>query len=77
MQTPGMTPRRFEKEREMAGLLPNLQATKAQAQGLREALAQDGHAISHAQALDMVAKSHGYQDWNTLHAALATAPSRH
>lgn len=58
----------------MAGLLPNFQETKAQAQGLREALAQDGHAISHAQALDLVAKSHGYQDWNTLHAAIGNRP---
>jgi hypothetical protein len=70
MQTPGKTPRRFKKEREMTGILPNLEATKAQARALRATLAEEGREISHSQALELVAKSLGFKDWNTLHAAI-------
>ncbi|MCW1919896.1 glyoxalase superfamily protein [Rhodobacter sp. KR11] len=44
---------------------------KAQAKALRAALEAQGHAISHAQALELVARQHGARDWNTLHARLA------
>lgn len=44
---------------------------KAQAKALRGALQAQGHAISHAQALELVARQHGARDWNTLHARLA------
>lgn len=44
---------------------------KAQAKALRTALQAQGSAISHAQALELIAKQHGARDWNTLHARLA------
>lgn len=44
---------------------------KAQAKALRAALQVQGIAISHAQALELIAKQHGARDWNTLHARLA------
>lgn len=44
---------------------------KAQAKTLRAALQVQGNAISHAQALELVARQHGAKDWNTLHARLA------
>lgn len=45
---------------------------KAQARHLREQLRADGIALTHARALELVAKMHGHRDWNTLSAA---APS--
>lgn len=44
---------------------------KAQAKSLRAALQAQGTAISHAQALELIARQHGARDWNTLHARLA------
>ena len=44
---------------------------KAQAKALRTALQAQGNAISHAQALELIARQHGAKDWNTLHARLA------
>lgn len=43
---------------------------KAQAKALRAALQTQGNAISHAQALELIAHQHGARDWNTLHARL-------
>lgn len=43
---------------------------KAQAKALRAALQAQGNAISHAQALELVARQHGAKDWNTLHARM-------
>ena len=56
------------------GLKPTLDAAKAQARALRVALAAEGCEIGHGQALELVAKSHGYKDWNTLHAAIGNGP---
>ena len=39
---------------------------KASAKRLRTALAEDGIAISHAKALELVARQNGARDWNTL-----------
>lgn len=50
-----------------------LAEAKAQASALREALGRDGTRISHAQALEAIAKQNGARDWNTLHARLARA----
>ncbi|MDP2740970.1 MAG: glyoxalase superfamily protein [Pseudorhodobacter sp.] len=58
----------------MAGLPPSMDAAKAQAKALRAGLAADGREIGHGKALDLVARSHGYKDWNTLHAAIGNAP---
>lgn len=44
---------------------------KAQAKALRAALQAQGSAVSHAQALELIARQHGAKDWNTLHARLA------
>lgn len=50
-----------------------LPQAKARAKSLRADLATQGHAISHAQALELVARQNGARDWNTLHALLAKA----
>lgn len=47
---------------------------KTQARRLRDALAAEGIAISHARALELVARQNGARDWNTL-AAIA-GPAR-
>jgi hypothetical protein len=52
---------------------------KSQAKRLRAALADDGHAVSHSRALELVARLHGARDWNTLSASpvdenMASAP---
>lgn len=49
--------------------LPSLDGLKAQAKRLRTVLAADGEKITHGRALELVAKQHGYRDWNTIHAA--------
>ncbi len=48
-----------------------LDDAKALAKSLRAALQAQGTAISHAQALELIARQHGAKDWNTLHARLA------
>jgi hypothetical protein len=47
---------------------------KDQAKRLRAALAEDGIAVSHSRALELVASQHGARDWNTL-AAVPARPS--
>lgn len=44
---------------------------KTQAKALRVALQAQGTTISHAQALELIARQHGAKDWNTLYARLA------
>lgn len=55
-------------------ILPSLDALKVQAKNLRASLGATGHAISHAQSLELLAKQLGHRDWNTLHAAAGNAP---
>lgn len=50
--------------------LPTISEAKQEARHLRAAFAEQGEAISHAQALERVAQRHGYRDWNAFHAAL-------
>lgn len=50
--------------------LPDL---KIQAKSLRAALAATGQQISHSQSLELMAKQHGFRDWNTLHARVGNA----
>ncbi|WP_120634685.1 glyoxalase superfamily protein [Ruegeria sp. EL01] len=45
-----------------------LEELKAQAKRLREKLDHAGTALSHSEALELVAHQHGVKDWNTLHA---------
>jgi len=52
----------------MAGL--SVDQLKSQARRLRDAMSANGAGITHSAALELVAKSHGARDWNTL-AALA------
>lgn len=49
---------------------PSLDTVKAQAKALRQALRARGTVVSHAQALELIARQHGARDWNTLHARL-------
>lgn len=54
--------------------LPGIDAAKAQARYIRADLATQGREISHSAALELVAKSYGQRDWNTLHAAIGNEP---
>ncbi|MEM1047500.1 MAG: glyoxalase superfamily protein [Pseudomonadota bacterium] len=55
--------------------LPDLSALKRQASLLRTALAAEGNAISHSGALELLARQHGFRDWNGLHAAATESVS--
>lgn len=50
--------------------LPTLAEAKRAAKHLRAELARQGLAVSHAQALERIAKGHGFRDWNACHAAI-------
>lgn len=52
---------------------PSAQTLKAEARTLREEHARAGTPLSHGAALEAVARSHGYRDWNT---ARASVPDR-
>jgi hypothetical protein len=47
----------------------DIHTLKAQAKRLRTALEADGDFVTHSESLELVARQHGYRDWNTLHAA--------
>jgi len=49
--------------------IPSPDGLKAQAKRLRDAMAGSGTPLSHAAALEAVAKQHGFRDWNTAQAA--------
>jgi hypothetical protein len=54
--------------------LPSLDELKAQAKRLRSAMSSSGEDINHGRALELVARQHGYRDWNTMHAAVGNGP---
>ncbi|MGB3815826.1 MAG: glyoxalase superfamily protein [Shinella sp.] len=54
--------------------LPSLDTLKDQAKRLRARFADDGQAVSHSRALELVAAQYGFRDWNTLHAAVGNRP---
>lgn len=54
--------------------LPSLIEAKKMARDLRAAAT--GHSIGHAQALEHVARTHGYRDWNAFHATIRDLPPR-
>lgn len=54
----------------MINRLPSREAAKKQAATLRARLQAEGHAVSHSKALELIARQHGFRDWNTLHAAI-------
>lgn len=45
-----------------------IEGWKTQARQLRARLADSGKAVSHSEALELVARQHGVRDWNTLRA---------
>lgn len=47
---------------------------KSQAKNLRAALDRAGNPVTHSQALELVAQSHGARDWNTASATAEAAP---
>lgn len=54
--------------------LPNVDELKAQAKRLRSAMpVVDGKPLGHSKALELIARQHGYRDWNTLHAAVGNS----
>lgn len=57
----------------MTGARPTIAQAKAQAKALRAKLAEEGHAISHAKALELIARQYGARDRNTFHAQLGNA----
>ena len=50
--------------------LPNLNTLKDQAKRLRTRLQAGGETVGHSRALELIAAQYGFNDWNTLHAAL-------
>ncbi|MDQ2095173.1 glyoxalase superfamily protein [Rhodalgimonas zhirmunskyi] len=48
---------------------PPVSDLKAQAKRLRSAMSDAGTPLTHAQALEAIARQHGHRDWNTAHAA--------
>lgn len=53
--------------------MPTIEDLKSQAKRLRASLA-GSNPLSHSQALEAVARQHGYKDWNTIFAACGNAP---
>lgn len=56
------------------GQKPTMDGAKAQARALRAVLQAEGREIGHSHALELVAKSHGFRDWNTLFASFGNGP---
>lgn len=54
--------------------LPGLDELKTQAKRLRSTLQAQGTIINHSKALELLARQHGFRDWNTLHAAIGNRP---
>lgn len=52
---------------------PSIQTLKSEARALRDERARAGAPLGHGQALEEIARRHGYRDWNT---ASATLPER-
>lgn len=53
----------------------SIQTLKAEARSLREERATAGTPLGQGQALEEVARRHGYRDWNTASAALPERPA--
>ena len=49
---------------------PSAASFKVEARALREERARSGTPLSHGEALEEIARRHGYRDWNTAHAAV-------
>ena len=46
-----------------------IQSYKQQAKRLRETLSAENRPVSHGEALELVARQHGFRDWNSLSAS--------
>ncbi|WP_299843054.1 glyoxalase superfamily protein [uncultured Roseovarius sp.] len=55
--------------------LPTRDALKAQAKRLRATLGDQGTPVTHAAALETIARQWGFRDWNTLSATAGTGPT--
>lgn len=60
----------------MSMVLPSLDELKAQARRLRTTLEAGGTAVSHSKSLELIARQHGFADWNTLYAKAGNQPPR-
>lgn len=49
---------------------PSAETLKSEARAYRTARSEAGEPVTHGAALEYIAKSHGYRDWNTARAAL-------
>lgn len=49
---------------------PSILTLKSEAKALRDERAKAGTPLSHGAALEVIAKSHGFRDWNTARAML-------
>lgn len=54
--------------------LPTRHEAKQDAKRLRASLAEQGEAISHAQALERIAHGYGFRDWNAAQAEMRDRP---
>jgi len=54
----------------MSDPIPDIAGLKAQARRIRETLTRAGSDPGHAAALELIARHHGYRDWNTLWAVV-------
>lgn len=54
--------------------LPTLAQLKAEARQLRQLTHKQGQPITHANALEHIARQYGFRDWNTLHARASNMP---
>ena len=76
MRAPSTVRTSNEKASKMATLnFPTIESLKTQAKNLRKTLSNDGESITHSEALELIAKQHGFRDWNTLHAAQESQPN--
>lgn len=57
-----------------ANTIPPIAELKQQAKRLRNRLQGNGTAMSHSEALEMIAHQHGARDWNTLRAGTGNMP---
>jgi hypothetical protein len=56
-------------------IMPTQEDAKAMAKSLRVAMAGRNIALSHSECLEIVARQHGFADWNTLTAKLSPTAS--
>lgn len=56
--------------------LPTLTEAKELAKALRKRLADEGVVLGHSQALERIAKHHGFKDWNGFHASIEADQSK-